>query len=134
MNGYRHLVRKWVKPGDLNQHGSLFGGRLLEWIDEDAAILAIAQLGTQQVVTRYISEVDFMSRAGQGDLLELEFRVIKFGRTSITMSCNVENAVTGQEVLRLDSIVFVTVGSDGHAVPHGQIEPTEGTERLRDSV
>lgn len=131
MTGYRHLVRKWVKPGDLNQHGSLFGGRLLEWIDEDAAILAIAQLGTQQIVTRYISEVGFLSRAGQGDLLELKFSVVKFGRTSITMSCDVENAVTGQEVLHLDSIVFVSVDSEGHATPHGQVEPTSGTERMR---
>lgn len=134
MTGYRHLVRKWVKPGDLNQHGSLFGGRLLEWIDEDAAILAIAQLGTQNLVTRYISEVGFLSRAGQGDLLELDFRVVKFGRTSITMSCDVENAVTGQEVLRLDSIVFVSVDAEGHATPHGQVETTAGTERMRGAV
>lgn len=133
MSSYRHLVRKWVKPGDLNQHGSLFGGRLLEWIDEDAAILAIAQLGTQQLVTRYISEVGFLSRAGQGDLLELVFSVVKFGRTSITMSCQVENAVTGQEVLRLDSIVFVAVDEEGNATPHGQTEPTSGTERMRGS-
>jgi len=28
--------RKWVKPEDLNPRGSLFGGRLLSWIDEEA--------------------------------------------------------------------------------------------------
>lgn len=131
MSDYRHVVRKWVKPGDLNQHGTLFGGRLLEWIDEDAAILAITQLGTDRLVTRYISEIDFVSSAHQGDLLELEFSGIVFGRTSVTMSCRVENAVTGQEVLTLDRIVFVSVDDDGHSVPHEQHEPTSGTERLR---
>lgn len=134
MSEYRHIVRKWVKPEDLNQHGTLFGGRLLQWIDEDAAIVAITQLGTERVVTRYISEVDFVSRATQGDLLELEFSIGGFGRTSLTLSCRVENAVTGEEVLRLDRIVFVTVDEAGQAAPHGQTAPTSGTERLRSAV
>lgn len=132
MSEYRHKVRKWVKPGDLNQHGSLFGGRLLEWIDEDAAILAITQLGTQRIVTRYISEVNFVSRASQGELLELVFRVHEFGRTSVTMSCRVENVVTGQEVLTLDRIVFVSVDADGRAAPHGYTNATSGTERVHE--
>lgn len=41
MSEYRHIVRKWVKPEDLNQHGALFGGRLLQWVDEEAAIVAV---------------------------------------------------------------------------------------------
>jgi len=132
MSEFHHVVRKWVKPEDLNQHGALFGGRLLQWVDEDAAILAVAQLGTVDVVTRYMSEVEFVSRADRGDLLELDFGVESFGRTSITLSCRVENAVTGQEVLRLDRIVFVAVDADGHPVAHGRTRPTAGTERLRE--
>ncbi len=38
-------TRKWVKPEDLNPNGTLFGGSLLRWIDEEAAIYAIIQLG-----------------------------------------------------------------------------------------
>lgn len=38
-------TRKWVKPEDLNPNGTLFGGSLLKWIDEEAAIYAILQLG-----------------------------------------------------------------------------------------
>ena len=34
-------TRKWVKPEDLNPNGTLFGGSLLRWIDEEAAIYAI---------------------------------------------------------------------------------------------
>lgn len=48
-------TRKWVKPEDLNPNGTLFGGSLLRWIDEEAAIYAIIQLGNQRVVTKYIS-------------------------------------------------------------------------------
>jgi acyl-CoA hydrolase len=44
-------TRKWVKPEDLNPNGTLFGGSLLRWIDEEAAIYAICQLDNQRVVT-----------------------------------------------------------------------------------
>ena len=52
-------TRKWVKPEDLNPNGTLFGGSLLRWLDEEAAIYAIVQLGNQRVVTKYISEINF---------------------------------------------------------------------------
>lgn len=131
MSDYHHVVRKWVKPEDLNQHGSLFGGRLLQWVDEDAAIVAITQLGTTDVVTRYISEIAFIGRADSGDLLELDFSVGAFGRTSLTLGCSVENAVTGRQILTLERIVFVAVDAAGTPIPHGRNEPTTGTERVR---
>ncbi|MBK0419813.1 acyl-CoA thioesterase [Leucobacter sp. CSA1] len=128
----RHIVRKWVKPEDLNQHGALFGGRLLQWVDEEGAIVAVTQLGTTDVVTRHMSAVGFVSRADRGDLLELEYGVRRFGRTSVTLSCRVENAVTGEEVLTLESIVYVSVDPDGTPVAHGRTVATGGTERLRE--
>ncbi len=131
MNEFRIVVRKWVKPEDLNQHSALFGGRLLQWVDEEAAIIAVTQLGTIDVVTRHFSEVDFVARADSGDLLELEYQIQKFGRTSITLSCRVENTVTGQEILTLEEIVFVAVDAAGHPVEHGQTTTTLGTERVR---
>lgn len=131
MSELTYVVRKWVKPEDLNQHGALFGGRLLQWVDEEAAIVAITQLGTIEVVTRHVSELDFVGRAERGDLLELEYRVQGFGRTSLTLSCRVFNTVTGQDILRLESIVFVAVDGDGKPVQHGQTEATAGTERVR---
>lgn len=131
MSEFRHVVRKWVKPEDLNQHGALFGGRLLQWVDEEAAIVAVTQLGTIDVVTRHFSEVDFVARADRGDLLQLEYRIVGFGRTSITLNCRVENAVTGQEILTLDEIVFVAVDAAGRPVEHGRTDFTMGTERVR---
>ena len=68
MNFY---TRKWVKPEDLNAHGTLFGGSLLRWIDEEAAIYAIIQLGTNSCVTKYMSEINFINSARQGDIIEL---------------------------------------------------------------
>lgn len=131
MTDVRYTVRKWVKPEDLNQHGALFGGRLLQWVDEEAAIIAITQLGTTDLVTRHMSEINFLSRADRGDLLEIVFGVKRFGRTSITLECRVTNSVTGADVLSLDSIVFVSVDEHGVATPHGFAAPTPTTERVR---
>lgn len=50
-------TRKWVEPEDLNANGTLFGGSLLRWTDEEAAIYAIVQLGNQRAVTKYMSEI-----------------------------------------------------------------------------
>jgi hypothetical protein len=33
----RFHTRKWIKPEDLNPNGTLFGGQLLAWIDEELA-------------------------------------------------------------------------------------------------
>lgn len=131
MSDTQHVVRKWVKPNDLNQHGALFGGRLMEWVDEDGAIFAAMQIGTVELVTRHISEIGFVSAATRSDLLELRYRVEAFGRTSVTLSCRVENLITGAEILRLEKIVFVAVSPEGRPVPHGYTEATAGSERLR---
>lgn len=131
MEHYRHVVRKWVKPADLNQHGALFGGRLIEWVDEEAAIIAGVQLGTVSIVTRHMSAVDFVARAEQGDLLELTYGVERFGRTSITLTCTVENVATGQVILTLAEIVFVAVDDAGRPVAHGFHTVATDSVRLR---
>ena len=76
-------TRKWVKPEDLNANQTLFGGKLLAWIDEEAALYSIIQLENKKVVTKYISEINFMSTAHQGDIVEIGTEVIKFGKSSI---------------------------------------------------
>jgi len=74
-------TRKWVKPEDLNPNGSLFGGRLLQWIDEEAAIYSMVQLQNQKIVTKLISEINFVSSAKQGEIIEMGIVATHFGRT-----------------------------------------------------
>lgn len=70
-------TRKWVRPEDLNANGILFGGSLLKWIDEEAAIYAILQPGNGRAVTKYISEINFVSSAVQGELIEMGLTATK---------------------------------------------------------
>ena len=64
----RFHTRKWVKPEDLNPNGTLFGGQLLAWIDEEAALYTIIQLENPKIVTKYMSEINFMASAKKGDI------------------------------------------------------------------
>ncbi|MBB6501289.1 acyl-CoA thioesterase [Pedobacter cryoconitis] len=115
-------TRKWIKPEDLNPNGSLFGGSLLRWIDEEAAIYAIVQLGNPRVVTKYISEINFVSSAKQGDIIEMGITAIAFGNTSLTMRCEVRNKITRKSILTIDKMVFVNVDENGNPVSHGKTE------------
>lgn len=117
-------TRKWVKPEDLNPNGSLFGGTLLRWIDEEAVIYAIVQLGNPYVVTKFISEINFVSSARQGDIIELGITATAFGRTSITLTCEVRNKITRKSILTIDRLVFVNLDEDGYPMPHGKTEIT----------
>jgi len=113
-------TRKWVKPEDLNPNGTLFGGSLLRWIDEEAAIYAIVQLENHHVVTKYISEINFVSSARQGDIIEMGITATDFGNTSITMRCEVRNKITRKSILTIDKMVFVNVDEYGNPKAHNK--------------
>ncbi|MES1954366.1 acyl-CoA thioesterase [Salinisphaera hydrothermalis] len=115
-------TRKWIKPEDLNPNGTLFGGSLLRWIDEEAAIYAIIQLENPRIVTKYISEINFVSTAVQSDIIELGIMATKFGRTSLTMCCTVRNKISRKSILTIDEMVFVSVDENGRPKPHGKTE------------
>ncbi|SDS04171.1 Acyl-CoA hydrolase [Polaribacter sp. KT25b] len=128
----RFHTRKWVKPEDLNPNGTLFGGKLLQFIDEEVAIYAIIQLETARTVTKYMSEIDFKSSAKQGDIIEIGIDVVKFGRTSITLTCNVRNKLTRKTIIDVDRIVMVSLDENGHPKEHGKTEIEFVKDRLNE--
>jgi acyl-CoA hydrolase len=118
----RFHTRKWVKPEDLNPNNTLFGGRLLQWIDEEAALYAMIQLENRKIVTKYISEIDFIDAPKQGDIIEIGIIVTAFGKTSITLRCEVRNKLTRKAILTIDKIVFVNLDDNGKPAAHGKTE------------
>jgi len=130
MSEIEFTTRKWVRPEDLNANGTLFGGSLLKWIDEEATIYAILQLGNRRVVTKLISEINFVASAIEGDLVEMGLVATKFGTTSITMRAEVRNMVTRKNILTVDRIVFVGLGTDGRPKPHGYTDTTSDRNRM----
>ena len=126
----RFHTRKWVKPEDLNPNTSLFGGRLLQWIDEEAALYAIVQLENKKVVTKFISEINFISSAMQGDIIEIGLEPTKFGKSSITLQCEVRNMVTREPILTIEKIVMVNLDENGIPASHGKTKVEFVKDRL----
>ncbi len=112
--------RKLIKPEDLNARNTLFGGALLRWIDEEAGIYAMTKLDSKNVVTKYISEINFVNSAQKGDVIEIGLGFKKLGRTSISFSCEVRNIFTKQSIIQIENIVFVHVDENGLPKPHGK--------------
>jgi acyl-CoA thioesterase YciA len=121
----KYRTRKLVKPSDLNPRRTLFGGQVLKWIDEEAAIFAICQLGSPNIVTKAMSEINFVSTAVLGDIIEFGMDLVSVGTTSITIACDVRNKITKQSIVKIDKIVFVLLDENGKSKPHGKTKITK---------
>lgn len=114
-----YRTRKMVTPKDLNAIGTLFGGRVLDWIDEEAYIYVTCQLDSQYVVTRTIGRIDFLHGATAGDVVEIGMATAFIGNTSITVRATIRNMKTKKIITQVDDIVFVNM-KDGKPYPHGK--------------
>ncbi|MDD3458428.1 MAG: hotdog domain-containing protein [Weeksellaceae bacterium] len=127
----RFHTRKWVKPQDLNANKTLFGGALLAWIDEEAALYTIIQLENKNVVTKFMSEINFMSSAREGDIVEIGMVVVEFGRSSLVLKCEARNKMTRETILTVDRIVMVNLDENGRPKAHGKSEIEFVKDRLQ---
>lgn len=126
----RFHTRKWVKPEDLNANETLFGGRVLAWVDEECALYSIIQLENKKVVTKYMSEINFMSTARQGDIVEIGIEVVKFGKSSLTLNCEVRNKMTQETIVTVDNVIMVNLDENGKPTPHGKTKVEYVSDRL----
>ena len=126
----RFHTRKWVKPEDLNANGTLFAGKVLAWLDEQAVIYGIIQLENKRVVTKYMSEINFMSTAVQGDIIEIGIEVVEFGKSSLTLNCEVRNKMNLETIVTVDNVILVNLDKDGKPKPHGKTKVEFVKDRL----
>lgn len=103
-----------VRPEHLNHHGYLFGGRLLEWLDEQAYIAAMSMLAPQaNLVTVAIDRVEFRHSAKQGSMLRFRSLPIHTGITSLTVFTKVLQLGFPNECDMFSAYVtFVCLGPD----------------------
>src|SRR4051812_14715974 len=107
-----------VLPG-LGPHplySTIFGGVLLSYIDQSGAIGAVRAVVLEggkppAVVTVAINKVEFKQPVLVGDVVRFLTRMVRIGRTSITMHVNVEAERNG-EVLQVTEAEIVYVGVD----------------------
>jgi acyl-CoA thioesterase YciA len=123
----RYLAVKVVMmPRDTNQYGTIFGGVLLSYMDQAGAVGAqheIRRAGwpDQPVVSVAMNSVEFHQPVFVGDVVSFWTKLIRVGRTSITMHVTVEADRQG-EVTQLTEaeVTYVAVdmtGGDRRPVP-----------------
>ncbi|MCH4825437.1 MAG: acyl-CoA thioesterase [Planococcus sp. (in: firmicutes)] len=133
----RTIQTKLVLPPDTNHLGTIFGGTVLAYIDEIAAITAMRHSG-EAVVTASIDTVNFLSSAKVGDIFILEGVVISTGRTSMEVYVKAEcqQIETGMTNLTTTAILtMVAVDSNGKPIPvKGVIPETDAEKKLFQSA
>lgn len=121
-----------VLPADTNHIGTIFGGNILAYIDEVAAIAAMKH-SNRTVVTASMDSVDFVSSARSGDLIKVEGFVTYTGKTSMEVYVRVyaHNILNGKEQLTTESfITMVGVDEEGNPVQIPSVYP-ETEEEMR---
>lgn len=101
-----------VFPTQTNHYGTLFGGHALELMDKSAFITA-SRFARKAMVTACSERVDFKAPVKNGQLVEVIGKIVKTGRTSVTVSVDMyaENLLTGERQLCAEGR-FVLVSVD----------------------
>ena len=71
-----------VMPASTNDAGNLYGGRLLDWMDEVSGIAA-KRFAHSEVMTVGIESIRFMRPMPQGSFIDINAEVVHVGNTSI---------------------------------------------------
>ena len=120
---------KVVMPNQANSRGSLFGGALLAMMDEAAAIAAMRH-ARRSVVTAHMNSVDFVAPIFQGQVAKICARLVKTGRTSMTIQVEAygENLITGEQ-WHCTSAEVVMVAMDADRKPTA-VPPFESPDEM----
>ena len=110
---------KIVQSKDINGQNRLFGGRLMEWIDETAALAAMRHCGGL-VTTCAVDQLVFEHGAMLNQVVVLKSRVTYVGNTSLEVKVDtfVEELETGDHFsINHAYLVFVHIDDNGQPVP-----------------
>lgn len=127
------ITTKVVLPHETNSLGKLFGGALLAWMDEIAAVSAHRH-SKRVVVTASINNVSFGEPIDLGAIVTLEAKVSRAYSSSmeIIIDVFVEDRLTGARKQSNQAIyTFVAVDQNGGPIDVPQIVPETDEEKER---
>ena len=127
----RTIQASLIQPSDTNYYGTMFGGSMMAYIDEVAAIAAMRH-SRRPCVTASIDSIDFLAPVKMGHSICLEAVVSSTGRTSMEIFVKVisENLRTGERTLTATSfLTFVAVDEEGRPVEVPALIPETEEEK-----
>lgn len=111
---------KLAQPEHMNHYGFLFGGYLLQWVDEYAWIAATRDFPGAQFVTVAMDDVVFHVGVRQGAILRFAINQSRRGTTSASYDVEVfrDDLETGKETQIFSThVTFVNVDEEGRKQP-----------------
>lgn len=107
-----------VLPANVNSNFSLFGGTLMQWIDEVAGIVARRYSG-RRVCTACVDRLDFLFPAYLDDIVSVEGRIIHTGHSSMIVQVNsyVEHHGSSDEKKLVNTAYLTMVALDDEGNP-----------------
>jgi acyl-CoA hydrolase len=126
------ISTKVVLPHETNTLGKLFGGALLAWLDEIAAVSAHRH-SRRVVVTAAINNVSFGEPIDLGAILTMESKVTRAYTSSMEVMIDVfvEDSLTGERKQVNEAIyTFVAVDQNGGPINVPELIP-ESEEEIK---
>jgi acyl-CoA hydrolase len=127
----RTLMTQLIFPLDTNHHDTMFGGKLMEYMDKVAAISAMRH-ARMRVVTASTDSLDFLAPIHVGEVIEVEAFVTWTRRSSmeIYVSVNSENLYTGSRKTTVTAFfTFVALDENGKPAEISKVFPESELER-----
>lgn len=127
------VTTRVVLPNDTNMLDNLYGGNLLHWMDNIAAISAHRHC-KRVVVTASVNHVEFRKSIALGSTVTLEAKVSRAFTSSMEVFIDVfvEDPITGKQEKSNEAIyTFVAVDQNGSAIEVPQIKPETDLEKQR---
>jgi acyl-CoA hydrolase len=122
-----------IFPADSNALGTLFGGRLMQFIDLVGAMAASRHARTY-VVTASMDHLDFVAPVRVGELLILKASVNRAFKTSMEVGVRAMVEDVREQNLRHVSsayLTFVAMDNKGQRVEVPQVLPETGHQKRR---
>ncbi|HMV44886.1 MAG TPA: hotdog domain-containing protein [Leptospiraceae bacterium] len=121
IKGMDLVTQHIVMSKDLNSHGNLFGGIMLAWIDEAAALYAMEKIAYTNIVTVNMDDVNFKYPGKNGDIIQIHAAIEKTGKSSLTvrtiaLSINEKSRIRN-EVINC-RVTFVCLDASGKPFPY----------------
>ena len=106
-----------IRAQHINGFGRLFGGYLMQWIDEISGIVSRRHSGCQ-VTTAAIDNLNFKAGAYQNDMVVLVGKMTYVGKTSMEVRIDtfVEDNQGIRKIINHAYVVMVAIDEDGNAL------------------
>ena len=119
-----------VFNADLNEHGTVFGGRILELVDGEASVAAM-RITRSTVVTAAMDHVQFLKPFQLQDSMCMEAYVTGVGRRSLEVFVKVigEHLMTGERFVGFTCFMTYVIQDPNTSIKYDRVIPETAEQK-----